>query len=68
MYRKTVNGKYGSFTKYGHTDFRTGGCDFETQEAGDLLRKEHLPAPELTDRQKENKAKLAGIIGGLFKK
>lgn len=75
MYRKTVNGKYGSFIKYGHTDFRTGGCDFETQEAGDLLRKEHLPDPEpqqLTEaeqkKREENKARLAGILGGLFKK
>lgn len=68
VFRKMLEKENGTYPLYGHTDFKTGNCDFTTFDSADLLRKEHLPAPELTEKQKENKAKLAGIIGGLFKK
>ena len=68
VFRKMLENENETYPLYGHTDFKTGDCDFTTFDSADLLRKEHLPAPELTEKQKENKAKLAGIIGGLFKK
>lgn len=68
VFRKMLENENETYPLYGHTDFKTGGCDFTTFDSADLLRKEHLPTPELTEKQKENRAKLAGIIGGLFKK
>lgn len=68
VFRKMLENENGTYPLYGHTDFKTGSCDFTTFDSADLLRKEHLPAPELTDQQRENKARLAGILGGLFKK
>lgn len=66
IYKKELE-KNGKYFLYGHADHKTGGCNFKTFDVADLLRKEHLPPPELTEQQLENKKKLAKIVGGMFK-
>lgn len=57
----------GSYTMYGHTDFKTGPCDYKTNDIADLLDEYQLADEEpVTEEQKENKKRLKDMFAGLF--
>lgn len=69
MYQKQLENENGTYYLYGHTDWKTGECDFHTYDFANLLQSYQLPDEEAeTDQQKEQKKKLSDILSNMFKK
>ena len=69
IYKRQLENENGTYWIYGHSDFKTGGCDFKTFNSEDLLLKHQLESdqPE-TDEQKHNRKRLADLVSGLFRR
>lgn len=72
IYSKLQENKNGTYTMYGHTDWKTGECRFKTFDYSDLLEEykviEAETASEVeTTEQAENKKRLSNLFSGLFK-
>lgn len=69
IYQTTLENENGSYMIFGHTDYKTGECDFHTADSAELLdpAKIEPDLEELTEEQKENKKKLGGLFSGLFR-
>lgn len=67
LYQSRDKVKYGAYM-YGHTDYKTGGCDFKAYDTIDLLQEYQIPKPEEaeTPEQIENKKKLADFVRSIF--
>lgn len=67
LYKSRDQVKYGAYM-YGHTDYKTGGCDFKAYDTIDLLQEYQIPKPEEaeTPEQIENKKKLADFVRSIF--
>ena len=67
LYKSRDKVKYGAYM-YGHTDYKTGGCDFKAYDTIDLLQEYQIPKPEEaeTPEQIENKKKLADFVRSIF--
>lgn len=69
MYQKQMENENGTYYLYGHTDWKTGECDFHTYDFANLLQSFQLPDEEAeTDQQKEQKKKLSDLLSNMFKK
>jgi plasmid replication initiation protein len=70
IYRKMLTNENGSYYLYGHTDFKTGGCAFTTNDYAKLLQEYELAdksAEPITEAQKDNQRKLSDLLKGLFR-
>lgn len=70
IYKKYLENENGGYYLYGHTDFKTGKCDYTTYDLADLLQDYQLPnadEPE-TEEQRQNQNKLREMIARIFKK
>lgn len=57
----------GSYTMYGHADWKTGDCDYFTYDISNLLEEHQLHDDKpITEEQKVNKKKLKDMLAGLF--
>lgn len=76
MFSKMMINENGPYTMYGHTDWKTGGCDYWTNDVTTLLQLHQIEqsadaepeAPEETQEQIENKSKLSSLLSGIFGK
>lgn len=69
MYQKQLENENGTYYLYGHTDWKTGECDFHTYDFANLLQSYQLPDEEAeTAQQKEQKKKLSDLLSNMFKK
>lgn len=68
IYKKQMENDNGTYFLYGHTDWKTGECDYITYDFSDLLQEYQLQNDKpLNKKQQENKNKLANMFKGLFK-
>lgn len=69
IYQRLQENENGQYYQLGHPDFKTGGCDYLTNDFSHLLTKrqvDELNRPEPTAKEKENKKKLSGMFKNLF--
>lgn len=67
IYKKQMENENGSYFLYGHTDWKTGECDYTTYDLANLLQEHELVEDKpLTEEQQENKNRLANLFKGLF--
>lgn len=67
IYKKQMENENGTYFLYGHTDWKTGECDYITYDFSDLLQGHEIQEDKpLTEEQQENKNKLANLFKGLF--
>lgn len=72
IYSKLQENENGTYTMYGHTDWKTGECSFKTFDYADLLEEYEVVEAETvveleTTEQIENKKRLSNLFSGLFK-
>lgn len=72
MYSKLMTNDNGTYSMYGHADWKTGECSFTTFDYSELLEEykvvEAKTAAEVeTTEQAENKKRLSDLFSGLFK-
>ena len=70
IYKKQLENQNGVYYLYGHTDFKTGLCDFTSYDLADLLQEYQLPKSDEPDTPEQVKAKnfIAEMINKIFKK
>lgn len=67
IYKKQMENENGTYFLYGHTDWKTGECNYTTYDLANLLQEHEIKENEpLTEEQKENKSKLTSLFKGLF--
>lgn len=67
IYSSMQHNDNGSYTMYGHTDWKTGECDYTTYDIADLLDEYQIADEDpVTAEQKENKKRLKDMFAGLF--
>ncbi len=72
IYSKLQENENGTYTMYGHADWKTGECSFTTFEYSELLEEYKVVEAETvaeveTTEQAENKKRLSDLFSGLFK-
>lgn len=72
IYSKPQKNENGTYTMYGHTDWKTGECSFTTFDYSELLEEYKVVEAETaaeveTTEQAENKKRLSDLFSGLFK-
>lgn len=68
MYCSVQQNENGTYPIYGHTDWKTGDCDYHTYDISDLLDEYQLHDDEpVTKEQEENKKKLKKLFASMFK-
>ena len=72
VYAKLLSNEWGNYSFIGHPNFKTGGCDWHTNEFSQALTKEELYEREhsvdVTLTQEENKERLNETLAGMFTK
>lgn len=67
IFQKKMQNENGDWIMYGHPDFKTGECDYWTNDLADLLQKYQLPQDqEISQEQARAKKRLSDILKGLF--
>lgn len=67
MYSKLLENENGAYTLYGHSDWKTGICDYTTTDYANLLQEYQITENnELTLEEKENKSKISNLLKKLF--
>lgn len=70
IFKKKMENENGMYYLYGHTDFKTGECNYSTNDYSNLLQEYQIRENENTlteEEREENKGKISKLLGGLFK-